>query len=181
MTNTALIVVDVQESFRHRPYWSDSHLSDFVRNLQTLINGCVDRNVPVVQIFHVEDEGAFALSSGYVKTLAPVEIKPDVIFQKRYHSALAGTPLAAWLNERGIKRLIVSGIRTEQCCETTTRQASDSGFEVDYVIDATLTFEMKHPRTGKIVSAEEIKEKTELVLSGRFARIASVETALASV
>jgi hypothetical protein len=52
---------------------------------------------------------------------------------------------------------------------------------VDYVIDATLTFEMKHPRTGKIVSAEEIKEKTELVLSGRFARIASVETALASV
>jgi nicotinamidase-related amidase len=181
MTNTALIVVDVQESFRHRPYWNDSHMSEFVRNLQTLINGCVDRKVPVVQIFHVEEEGPFALSSGLVKTLAPVEIKPDVIFHKRYHSALAGTPLAAWLNERGIKRLIVTGIRTEQCCETTTRQASDSGFEVDYVMDATLTFDMKHPRTGRIVTADEIKEKTELVLSGRFARIASVEIALASV
>jgi nicotinamidase-related amidase len=181
MSDTALIVVDVQESFRHRPYWSDAPVSEFVRNLQSLINGCADRKVPIIQIFHTEDEGAFALSSGYVKTLAPLEISPDVVFHKRYHSALAGTPLLEWLKAHGIKRVIVSGIRTEQCCETTTRHASDSGFEVDFVIDATLTFDMRHPRTGKIVTADEIKEKTELVLSGRFARIASVEMALASV
>lgn len=181
MANTALLVVDVQESFRHRPYWSEAHVSEFVRSMQALINGCADRKVPIVQIFHTEDAGVFALSSGFVKTLAPIEIQPDVIFHKRYHSALAGTPLAGWLNERGIRRLIVSGIRTEQCCETTTRQASDSGFEVDYVIDATLTFDMTHPRTGRIVTAEEIKEKTELVLADRFAKIVSVEKALSNV
>lgn len=178
MSQTALLVVDVQESFRHRSYWSDKHLSAFVRSLQSLINGCVDRKIPIVQIFHTEDEGVFALSSGYVKTLSPIEINPDVVFQKRYHSALAGTPLAGWLNERGIRRLIVTGIRTEQCCETTTRQASDSGFEVDYAIDATLTFDMVHPRNGKTVTAEEIKEKTELVLADRFAKIVTVEEAL---
>ncbi len=178
MADTALLVVDAQESFRHRPYWSDNEVSAFVRNLQALIDGCAARKVPVVQIFHIEDEGAFALSSGWVTTLEPVQIKPDVVFHKRYHSALAGTPLAGWLNERGIRRLIISGIRTEQCCETTARHASDSGFEVDYVTDATLTFAMPHPRTGRIYSAAELKERTELVLAGRFARIATVKEAL---
>lgn len=179
MSDTALLVVDAQESFRHRPYWSDVHASEFVRSLQWLIDGCVDRKVPVVQILHTEDDGVFALSTGLVKTLEPVRIQPDVVFHKRYHSALAGTPLAGWLRERGIRRLIVSGIRTEQCCETTTRHASDSGFQVDYVMDATLTFAMEHPRTGKLVTPEEIKDRTELVLSGRFARIVTVEKALA--
>jgi nicotinamidase-related amidase len=179
MANTALLVVDAQESFRHRPYWSDVDVPAFVRNLQSLIDGCVARKAPVVQILHTEQEGAFALSSGWVTTLEPVKIKPDVVFHKRYHSALAGTPLAGWLNERGIRRLIVSGIRTEECCETTARHASDSGFEVDFVIDATLTFAMKHPRNGRTYTAAEVKEQTELVLSsGQFARIASVKEAL---
>lgn len=181
MKDTALLVVDAQESFRHRPYWSESDASGFVLNVQSLIDGCVERKVPVVQIFHVEDEGAFALSSGWVRTLEPLKIRPDVVFHKRYHSALAGTPLAGWLTERGIRRVIVSGIRTEQCCETTTRHASDSGFEVDYVTDATLTFPMTHPRTGRVFSVADIKERTELVLSDRFARIASVEEALAKL
>lgn len=178
MNSTALLVVDVQESFRHRPYWTDKDTPEFVRQLQSLIDGCVSKQIPVVQIFHTEDKGAFALSTGWVNTLDPVKINPEVVFYKRYHSALAGTPLAGWLNERGIRRLIVSGIRTEQCCETTTRHASDSGFEVDYVTDATLTFPMTHPRTGQTYSVKDLKERTELVLADRFARIATVKEAL---
>ena len=70
------------------------------------------------------------------------------------------------------------GIRTEQCCETTTRHASDIGYRVDYVSAATLTFEMI-ARDGRRYAPDEIKARTELVLDGRFARIASVEQALA--
>jgi nicotinamidase-related amidase len=182
MTDTALIVIDVQESFRHRPYWSGADVPEFSKQLQSLIDGCAERKVPVVQILHTEDKGAFALSSGFVTTLEPVKIKPDVLFHKRYHSALAGTPLQSWLNERGIRKLIISGIRTEECCETTTRHASDLGFEVDYVMDATLTFPITHPRTGRTLSAAEVKERTELVLTnGEFARFVSVEEALAKL
>jgi len=181
MSDTALIVIDVQESFRHRPYWDENNVSEFVRKLQALIDGCKERKIPIVQIFHVEEEGPFALSTGYVTTLQSLRIQPDVTFHKRYHSALVGTPLASWLTEHGIRRVIVTGIRTEQCCETTTRHASDSGFQVDYVTEATLTFAMKHPRTGKLVTPEEIKERTELVLANRFARIMSVEDALAGL
>jgi nicotinamidase-related amidase len=178
MTRTALIVIDVQESFRHTAYWSETDLASYLEKQQALIDGCVERGIPVVQIFHVEGQGPFSLATGYVQALEGLSISPDVTFHKHYHSALAGTALAAWLVERGISKLIVSGIRTEQCCETTTRQASDSGFTVDYVSEATLTFAMTHARSGRTYSPAEIRERTELVLEGRFARIATVAQAL---
>ena len=173
---TALLVIDVQESFRHRPYWSDSDVSFFIEHLQTLIDSAKSRGIPVVQIFHVEDSGPFSLASGHVVPLEELCLEPDAVFYKRSHSALIGSGLDVWLVQNGIRRVIISGIRTEQCCETTTRHASDSGYSVDYVTDATLTFSMTD-RHGRTWSPEEIKARTELVLDGRFARIISVEEA----
>lgn len=176
-SGTALLVVDVQESFRHRPYWSEGDASVFVDRVQALIDGAKAKGIPVVQIFHVEDSGVFSLASGYVKTLEGVSIAPDAQFQKHSHSALVGSGLDVWLVQHGIRRVIVSGIRSEQCCETTTRHASDVGYEVDYVTEATLTFAMTD-RRGRVWSPEEIKARTELVLEDRFARIVTVDEAL---
>ena len=176
-SDTALIVIDVQESFRQRPYWSDADAPAFLAKQQALIDGAKARGIPVVQIFHVEDEGAFSLASGFVKTMHGLSIQPDVTFQKRSHSALVGSGLDVWLTQHGIRRLIVSGIRTEQCCETTTRHASDVGYAVDYVGEATLTFAMTG-RDGRKWTPSEIRARTELVLDERFARIATVEQAL---
>ncbi len=179
-TATALIVVDVQESFRHRPYWSDADMPFFRGKLQALIDGAQARGIPVLQVFHVEDTGVFSMASGHVRTMTGLLIDPTAIFHKRSHSALVGSGLDVWLVQHGIRRLIVSGIRTEQCCETTTRHAADIGYDVDYVGDATLTFAMTG-RDGRTWSPAEIRARTELVLEDRFARIATVEQALAGV
>jgi nicotinamidase-related amidase len=177
---TALLVVDVQESFRHRPYWSERQLPRFLDRLRALISGARAAGVPVVRILHVEDSGAFSLASGFVRPMEGVSFEHDAEFQKRRHSALVGTGLDVWLTERGIRRLIVSGIRTEQCCETTTRHASDLGYEVDFVTEATLTFPIEG-REGRLWSPEEIADRTEIALDGRFARVTTVENALAAV
>ncbi|WP_407048978.1 isochorismatase family protein [Methyloraptor flagellatus] len=177
-SDTALIVIDVQESFRHRDYYVADGVPAYVERQQALIDGAVAAGIPVVQIFHVADAGPFAEASGYVKTLAPLSIAPAAVFRKRRHSALVGSGLDVWLTANGIRRVIISGIRTEQCCETTTRHASDLGYAVDYVGEATLTFPMTDA-TGRRWSAEEIRARTELVLAGRFARIVTVEEALA--
>lgn len=177
-SKTALLVIDVQESFRHRPYFSDRELPAFLHRLQSLIDGARAGGIPVVQIFHVEETGDFSVASGNVVALHGLTIAPDAVFQKHRHSALVGTGLDAWLTEHGIRRVIVSGIRTEQCCETTARHASDSGYAVDYVTEATLTFPMTD-RHGRTWTASDIKARTELVLDGRFARIATVDEALA--
>src|SRR5215475_14975728 len=103
---TALLVVDVQESFRYRPYWRDSDVPCFVECLQSLIDGAQSRKIPVIRIFHVEDSGPFSLESGYVVPFRDVPFTPDAVFQKRSHSALVGSGLAVWLTQHGIQRVI---------------------------------------------------------------------------
>lgn len=176
--DTALIVVDVQESFRHRPYWQEKDLPRFVERIQTLIDGAKAAGLRIAQVFHVDPEGPFSKASGNIRSLSPIRVEADALFEKSRHSALVGSGLDIWLVANGIRRVIICGIRTEQCCETTTRHASDLGYEVDYVTEATLTFPMTDA-TGRTWSAAEITARTELVLNGRFASLVSVEQALA--
>lgn len=179
---TCLLVIDVQESFRQRPYFTTRDLAPYFAAQNALIRACVAQGVAVVRILHVDGPAVasnpFARESGHVRPM--VELQPfeaAATFEKHRHSALVGTGLEGWLRERGIERLIVSGIRTEQCCETTARHASDLGFSVDYVLDATLTFDMQLPGGGPL-PAQAIKERTAAVLEGRFARVCSVEDVL---
>jgi nicotinamidase-related amidase len=176
---TALVVIDVQESFRHRPYYTGEDVPAFIDRLQALVDGAKAAAMPVLQVFHLDDTSPFTEESGYVTTLTPLRIEPDAVFKKRRHSALVGTGLDVWLTAHGIRRLIISGIRTEQCCETTTRHASDLGYSVDYVTEATLTFPMTGA-DGREWSADDIRARTELVLRGRIARITKVAEALAA-
>jgi nicotinamidase-related amidase len=184
---TALLVIDVQESFRSRPYWQPEELPAFLANTQRLIDGCGERGVPVLQVFHQEPgedvRDPFHPASGLVRAMPELQLNADAVFYKEVHSALygktsVGVTLEKWLREQGVEEILVTGIRTEQCCETTTRHASDIGFKVRFATDATLTFPMRS-RAGRLFSAAEIRERTELVLDGRFARIVSTAEALA--
>lgn len=182
---SCLIVIDAQESFRHRPYSTERDMPAYLTAQNALITRCVARGVPVVRVLHVDGpadaSNPFALESGHViplQGLAP--FTPAATFYKHRHSALVGTGLDVWLTENGIGRLIVSGIRTEQCCETTTRHASDLGWAVDYVVNATLTFDMVQPN-GQPLSVADIKARTTTVLSERFATLCTVEQALQRV
>jgi nicotinamidase-related amidase len=180
MSQTALLVIDAQESFKHCTYWRQDDVPVFLERMHLLLERAKACRIPIVQIFHVEDSGAFSLASGYVKPLAELSIRPDAIFHKHRHSALIDSELPYWLIQQRVQRLVVSGIRTEQCCETTARHAADCGYQVEFVTDATLTFEMAD-RAGRRWSASEVKQRTELVLDGRFANIAKVENSLAGI
>ncbi|WP_343880405.1 cysteine hydrolase family protein [Rhodanobacter caeni] len=174
-----MLVIDVQQSFLQAPYWREDDVPVFRENLLKLIDAAVARGWPVVRILHQDGDAHFSEASGLVTPMAWVPETHDVAFRKQVHNAFTGTQLEAWLRERGIGRLIVSGIRTEQCCETTARVASDLGFAVDYVTEATLTFPMVHAGSGTRYDARDIKQRTELVLDGRFARIRTVDDVLA--
>jgi nicotinamidase-related amidase len=187
---SALIVIDVQESFRQRHYWpsfgdarGQAEVTQYIENQNKLIEAALAQKLPIIRVLHQDapdvHSNPFSMSSGFVKPmegLAPFEA--SATFVKHVHSAAVGTNLLPWLKTNGIHKVIISGIRTEQCCETTTRHLSDEGFQVDYVLEATLTFDMK-TRSGRTLSAQQIRERTATVLEDRFARICTVEQAVA--
>jgi nicotinamidase-related amidase len=180
--SSALILVDIQESIRHRPYWNAAEVPGFLERTNALLRGAQAARVPVVSILHSDGpetaDNPWSLASGHVRPLdglAPFTAAAG--FLKHRHSALVGTGLPVWLHQKGIRRLIVAGFRTEQCCETTARHASDEGWEVDFVTEATLTFAIRHA-SGVVLGPADIKLRTEAVLSDRFARPCTVEQAL---
>jgi nicotinamidase-related amidase len=178
-----LVLIDAQESFRQRPYFTTTDLPAYVAAQNALIGGCTTQGIPIVRVFHVDGpktaSNPFALESGHVKPLAELQaFEAAATFYKGRHSALVGTGLEVWLTQNGIQKLIISGIRTEQCCETTTRHASDLGWAVDYCLDATLTWDMLH-QDGSTLAAADIKARTAAVLQDRFATVCSVPQALA--
>lgn len=181
---TCLIVIDAQESFRHRSYYTEHDMPAYLSAQNALIEGCATQGVPIVRILHVDEpktaSNPFAIESGYVAPIKGlVDFEAAATFYKNRHSALVDTGLLVWLHRNQIGKIIVSGIRTEQCCETTTRHASDLGFAVDYVLDATLTWDMQQPNS-QTLSAADIKLRTATVLQERFATLRSVQDALSN-
>ncbi|MHC3474980.1 isochorismatase family protein [Streptomyces sp. 7R007] len=186
----ALIVIDVQESFRARPLWetiSHPKIADQVARLVRLSRRAGDL---VVWVLHSEPGSGdvFDPALGHVRLMEELERQDtEPLIHKTSHNAFTTTNLQQLLTEHGIHELTICGIRTEQCVETTTRVASDLGYRVTFVTDATATNPVPHrdapadqsiaelladPRT---LGAEEIITRTEYALAGRFATIATVE------
>jgi nicotinamidase-related amidase len=182
---TALIVIDVQHSFTQRPSFETDGLPAYLAAQNRLIEGFEAAGLPIVRVFHVQPDATgqdpFSLASGHVRPLDGLRgFDAALTVHKTRHSALVGSGLDVWLTSQGIGRLVISGIRTEQCCETTTRHASDLGWDVIYVPEATLTFTMSHP-DGSPFTPAQIRARTAAVLAGRFARVLGAEAALAAV
>lgn len=176
MPATVLLVIDAQQSFYHRGYQQTAETPAFEQCLSALIDGCQQRGIPVVDVFHIEDEGPFSLASGGVQRLPFLTHQPAKTVHKRVHNALTESGLDAWLREQQVKQLIISGLRTEQCCETTARVASDLGYRVIFVTEATLTFPITHNQVT--LSVADLRHRTESVLINRFADIRNVNECL---
>ena len=188
MTN-ALVVIDVQESFRSRPTWQVVSNPDIADDVQRLVDGARAAGDLVVWVLHAEpgSGGAFDPAGGLVRLidgLVPLDGEP--ILTKTSRNAFTTTNLAQLLTERGIRDLVLCGIQTEQCCETTARVAADLGYDVTFVTDATATFPIAHrdAPAGRTVAelmadpttlrTEDIITRTEYALAGRFATVRTV-------
>jgi len=182
--NTALIVVDVQESFKARgeDFWESRGPRDFEQNIKSLVTGFRKAGQPIYFILHEDEDPGFSMDSPFFRVMDFLEYQPgEPLLVKKVHNSFTGTNLLPMLIRNGITRVVICGIRTEQCCETTARVASDLGFEVDYVTQATLTFPLSHPFTNEKMTVQQIQARTEMVLHQRFARIATVQDVLQSI
>lgn len=179
---TALIVIDVQQSFLHRPIWDRVSDPDIVATVNRLIHAAHEHSVPVHWVWHAEPGtgDVFDPDRGLVTPMDGLDIRPgEPQFTKTSRNAFTTTNLAQYLTTAGIDHLVICGIQTEQCCETTARVAADLGYRVTFVTGATATFPVTRPDTGETLPAADIIERTEFALAGRFADIATIDTAFA--
>ena len=181
----ALLIVDAQDSFKAGPRWERRNNRAFEANVGRLLAGWREAKLPVFFFLHSDPDEHFATTSPHYRLmdfLAPLPGEP--LLHKTTRNAFTSTNLQAMLTALGVRRLAITGIQMEQCCETTARVAADLGYDVDFVLEATLTFPIPHVVDGRVVDelpVEDVERRTAFALRGRFARIATVDELLAEL
>ncbi|HGH7179955.1 cysteine hydrolase family protein [Bacillus luti] len=174
MTNqTALIIIDVQKAFQ-LPYWGERNNLFAEENMKSLLEEWRKRKQPVFHIQHVNKENVQSMFYEGAETVNfKEEVQPlpnEIIIRKSVNSAFIGTNLEEQLREKKCNAVVIVGLTTNHCVETTTRMAGNLGFTTYLVSDATATFNRKGPG-GKEYSAEDIHNMTLVNLHEEFAAI----------
>lgn len=173
---SALLVIDAQDSFKARSSWERRNNLQFERNVGALIDAYRAAKLPVIYFLHTDTDPYFEPGSPHLKLMDFIDRRPEEpVILKNTRNCFTSTGLGAMLLDRGVRRLAITGIQTEQCCETTTRVAADLGYAVDFVSEGTMTFPIANlDRPGEELGTGAIIERTEYALRRRFARIATV-------
>ncbi len=176
VSQSALLVIDVQQSFFAGNNWPRRGNPHFEKNVAGLVDLYRAANLPIFFIMHTDPDPGFRTNDPQFKLmdfLKPRANEPLLI--KNTRNSFTSTTLQADLIHLGVRRVVITGIQTEQCCETTARVAADLGYAVDFVTEATQTFPIpNHDKPGEELGTDAIRERTEYALRRRFARIATV-------
>ncbi len=99
----------------------------------------------------------------------------DITLDKPRFGAFHGTDLELILRARNIDTLIITGIATNVCCETTAREAAVRDFRVLFVSDGTATFPIRE------LSADQLQRATCATLGKVFAQVLTVDEVIAKI
>ena len=175
LSRYALVVVDVQQGFDD-PWWGARNNPDCDANIDALVHRWADEGRPIVYVRHDSAEPDSPLhpaAPGHAFKPYLDDVTPDVLVTKTVNSSFHGAPdLDAWLRANGTAGVVVCGITTNHCCETTARVGGNLGHDVLYAIDATHTFDREGP-DGGLVTADELTRATAANLHGEFATVVS--------
>jgi len=162
---TALVVIDVQEAMFRQPTPPHDGAAVVGR-----IAGLLDRaRADGVPVFYVQHDGGpgddFERGTPGWQLHPPIAPLPgEPIVEKRHPSAFQDTDFEARLRQAGIDRLVICGMQSEYCVDSTTRAAYSLGYKVVLVSDAHTTFD------SKILSGAQIQAHHTNTLNGSFAK-----------
>ena len=153
MDKTALLVIDMQVC-----NFEDSapvYLSgDLLAKVEKLIIKARTSGVPVIYIQHCGPKGAIDEigTPGWEIHPAIAPAEGDVVIHKCHPDAFQDTDLHTILESRDIGNLVITGIQTEYCVDTTCRRAYSLGYHVTLVRDAHSTWDTDHYAAAEIIA-----------------------------
>ena len=176
IAQSALLVIDAQDSFKVGPRWARRNNPAFEKNVSALVEAYRAAHLPIVFFLHTDSDEAFAKDSPSFKLMDFLKPgKDEPVMVKNTRNCFTSTTLQPYLIEKGVRRVSITGIQTEECCETTARIAADLGYAVDFVTEATMTFPIPNwDKPGEELGVDAMRERTEYALRRRFARITTV-------
>jgi len=188
---TALVIVDMQNCFVADSPVAAPLGAEVAERLNRLAGACRQAGITVIWTRHVvrpdgSNTGLLGelippVAAGVINDDAPtaalhplMDVRPgDVVLSKPRFGSFHGTDLEVILRSRGIDTLILGGINTNVCVDTTAREAAVREFRVLFLSDGTANFDLPDGGLGA-ASAEDLQRTACAVMAFGFAEVASV-------
>jgi nicotinamidase-related amidase len=193
----ALLVIDVQGEYfdEDGPAYVE-HARDIVDNVNRLVDAFRSNSLPVVFVRHAhradgcdagrmgdfsgaDEEDSFVEGTPRVEFIPELHVQPgDVVVTKRRYSAFLGTDLEAVLHTVGARAVVICGLMTSFCCETTARDAHGRDYEVLFAADAVEGPDLEDAE-GREVPHDAVLASTVTALGAGFAEIVTTDDVIA--
>ncbi|KAG6843967.1 hypothetical protein H0H87_011338 [Tephrocybe sp. NHM501043] len=182
-TDTALLVIDVQQAFNSPQYREpngDPSTPDVFTNVAQVLSAFRSVSLPVIHVHHHDNSPNSPFSPinsphGVKPVPEAVNIPGEAVFIKNGSSGFIGTGLEAHLKETNIKKLVVVGLTAIHCVSSTVRMAANLGWEVYVSRDATATFG-RDAAPGGLLQRFDAKTMHEVALSELHNEFATIVT-----
>lgn len=174
MTTTALIIIDMQRAMQGNDPGAEQATA-------RLLHAWRAAQAPVVHVRHMSRTPGSVFwpgQPGVEFQPALVPLAHEHVMEKNVPDAFANSGLERWLHMRGIRRVAIAGVSTNNSVESTARSAGNLGFMAWVASDATFAYAQKD-FDGVQRSAQEVHAMALSNLHGEYATVVSSETLLA--
>ena len=159
-SQSALLVLDMQS------YFLDAASHAYIPSAGAILNGILqlidayfDHQLPIFFSQHINSTDDAGMMSVWWKDLITLKhplqgIIPEIdqslgtLIQKSQYDAFHQTPMEEMLHEKVVTQVVLCGVMTHLCCETTARSAFMRGFEVFFPVDGTATYNLAYHRAS---------------------------------
>ena len=179
---TALLLIDIQNDYFPGGAMALVGQDAAAAQAARLLGSFRAKALPV---FHVQHLATKPGATFFVPGTAGAEIHPSVapapgetLVTKNFPSAFRGTTLHEALQAAKIERLIVAGMMTHMCVDTTVRAAADLGYGCALASDACATKDLAFG--GERVGAAQVQLAYLAALNGAFASVRPTAELLAA-
>lgn len=166
MKKEALLLIDIQDIYfvpgpmrLHRPHQAAKKAAALLERFRL-------EGKPIIHVKH-----HFKMLSDLHKSVKPV--KQEKVIQKEYPSSFLETDLQEYLQENKIEKIVVAGMMSHMCVDTTVRACQDYGYEVVVIEDACAAKSLEF--RGKKIDAETVHAVMMASLDGMFAKVMEME------
>jgi isochorismate hydrolase len=152
ISHSALLVSDMQNYFLDK----NSHAfipsaSAIIKNIKLLINFMNAHNRPVIFTRHINNENnsknmgrwwkdIIKKDDNFSEIIPNLNAYANIIIEKTQYDSFYKTDLEEILKRNNVKQLVITGVMTHLCCETTSRSGFVRGYEIFFIIDGTATY-----------------------------------------
>jgi nicotinamidase-related amidase len=173
----ALLVIDVQNEYVSGALpISYPPVEHSLERIGRALDVAESADIPVIVVQQTAPESSpiFAAGSHGAELHRTVATKRrDLLLSKTLPSCFADTDLDQWLRENGIDTVAIAGYMTQNCDESTARDAAHRGYRVEFLSDATGTLSMSNE--AGTIGARELHEAVTIVLQSRFPAVITTE------